>query len=434
MKRVLLARRTYGFGGVEVIVLDWLKRIDYSTYEVLVCSPKDVFSKKIADAGLKANFVHLSESEVTQIYGRYRPEEGIVDLVKGSFWHFFPIWLRFLRCIKPDAVVFLDGDFFTTPLACVLAAYVVTKGNVSMTIHSPSNLQEPEKKRTKYRFGLPDFGLWWYPRVWWPLLPWKMRARLTNRVLISNRSMKDKVVRFFGYPESKIGLVSHGVDVTTFKPCQATRMRMRREWGIPDDALVIVSTSRLSREKRVDRIVSAFEQIAAQNPSVWLVLSSEGPLKGDIEKIISDSRCGGRIKLLGHAKEIAPVLQGADVYVLASEFEGLPLALMEAMATGLVCLMSNISGPDEMIEDGRNGFLIERSPAGVLAGFQKALALTPQQREKMADSARATIEQKYELEKAIQSAFEQLGLKSANLQPRAPRGSEVSQIQERVVR
>ncbi len=45
MKRVLFARRTYGFGGVEVILLDWLKRIDYSEYEVFVCSPADVFSK-----------------------------------------------------------------------------------------------------------------------------------------------------------------------------------------------------------------------------------------------------------------------------------------------------------------------------------------------------------------------------------------------------
>src|ERR1700749_1817333 len=197
MKRILLARRTYGFGGVEVILLDWLKRIDYSAYEVLVCSPKDVFSQRISDAGLRAKFVHLSQDEVLRIYGRYQPEDGIIDLVKGSFWHFFPIWLRFLWNLKPDTVVFLDGDIFTTPLACVLAAYIVTKGNFSMTIHTPSNLLEPTQKKTRRRFGMPDFGLWWYPRVWWPLLPWKMRSKLAKTVLTSNRSMKDKVVRFF---------------------------------------------------------------------------------------------------------------------------------------------------------------------------------------------------------------------------------------------
>jgi len=302
MKRVLFARRTYGFGGVEVVLLDWLKRIDYSAYEVFVCSPADVFSKRIADAGLRANFVHLSEHEVTHIYGRYRPEEGIIDLVKGSFWHFFPIWLRFLWSIKPDVVVFLDGDFFTTPLACVLAAFLVTKGNVSMTIHSPSKLQEPLKKTTKFRFGLPDFGLWWYPRIWWPLWSWRMRWRLCKRVLVSNRSMKDKIARFYGYPLSKMGLVSHGVDVTTFQPCPATRTGVRPEWGIPDDAIVIASTSRLSREKRVDQLVSAFEKIASRDPSVWLLLTGEGPLKGQIESLIGKCHAGERIKLLGRER------------------------------------------------------------------------------------------------------------------------------------
>jgi glycosyltransferase involved in cell wall biosynthesis len=433
MKRVLFARRTYGFGGVEVILLDWLKRVDYSEYEVFVCSPTDVFSKRIADAGLRANFVHLSEREVLRIYGRYQPEAGIIDLVKGSFWHFFPIWVRFLWSIKPDAIVFLDGDFFTTPLACILAAFLVTKGNVSMTIHSPSRLEEPVKKITKFRFGLPDFGLWWYPRVWWPLWPWRLREKLCDSVLVCNRSMKDKIAKFYKFPESKLGLIGHGVDVTEFQPSEETRSRIRQEWGIPDDATVIASTSRLSREKRVDLLVSAFEEIASRDTSVWLVMTGGGPLKGQIESVISQSRASERIKLLGHVKEIAPVLQGADLYVLASEFEGCPLALMEAMAVKLVCLMSNIPGPDEMIEDGRNGFLIDPSVEGIRAALQKALALTVSQRAEIGDCARATITEKYELEKAVQSEFKQLGIAPANIYP-ALRGAEISQIQERVVR
>jgi len=434
MKRILFVRRTYGFGGVEVLLLDWLKRIDYSQYEVIVSSPADVFSQRFADGGLRAKFVHLSEPEVTHIYGRYKPEEGINDLVKGSFWHFSPIWLRFLWRIRPDAVVFLDGDFFATPLACVLAAFVVTKGNASMTMHSPSKLQEPLKKTTKYRFGLPDFGLWWYPRVWWPLWPWRMRERFCKRVLVSNCSMKDRIARYYGFPQNKMGLVGHGVDVTTFRPSRATRMRVRRRLGIPDDAMVIASTSRFSREKRVDDLVTAFEEIASRNRSVWLLLTGEGPLKSQIESLIAKCHAGERIKLLGHVSDIAPVLQGSDVYVLASEYEGCPIALMEAMAVGLVCLMSNIPGPDEMIEDEHNGFLIEPSAEGVVAGLQKALALTVSQRVEMGDSARATIEEKYELEKATKSAFDQLGIESANITPGALGGSEISQIQERAVR
>lgn len=428
MKRILFARRTYQFGGVEVILLDWLKRIDYSRYEVFVCSPSDVFSQRIADCGLRAKFVHLSEPEVTHIYGRYRPEEGINDLIKGSFWHFFPIWLRFLWRIKPNSVVFLDGGFFTTPFVCVLAAFIVTRGNVSMTIHSPHQLQEPLQKKARLHFGLPDFT-WWYRRVWWPLFPWRMRSRLCKRFLTANCSIGDKMERFHGYPPGKMGLVGHGVDVMTFQPCQATRARYRRQYGIPDDAFVIASTSRLSHEKRVDHLVSAFEEIASRNSTVWLLLAGDGPLKSQIESLIGNSRFGERLKLLGHVENIAPVLQAADSYVLASEFEGWPIALMEAMAVGLICMMSKIPGPDEMIEHGRDGFLIEPSVEGISAALEKALALTILQREEIGRHARAKIVANYELEKAVQSAFEQLGIEPPRIAPGALQGS-ISQIRE----
>jgi glycosyltransferase involved in cell wall biosynthesis len=279
-----------------------------------------------------------------------------------------------------------------------------------MTIHSPSKLQEPEQKRTKYRLGLPDFGLWWYPRVCWPLLPWKMRGKLAKRVLTVNHSMKDKIARFFGYPENKMGIASHGVDVTTFRPCRATRMRFRHEWGIPWNAVVIVSTSRLSWEKHVDRIVSAFDQIASRNSLAWLVIAGEGPLESEVEKLISDCAASKQIILLGQLKHIASVLQASDLYVLASEFEGSPIALMEAMAVGLVCLVSNIPGPDEMIEDGRDGILIEPSQGGVVAGLKRVLALPVLDRERIATNARSKAEEKFELGKAIQSTFDQLGV------------------------
>ncbi len=430
MKRVLFVRRTYGFGGVETILLDWLSRIDYSRYEVFVSSPADVFSSTIAEAELPAKFVHLGEREIIRIYGRYDPEKGINDLVKGSFWRFFPVWLRFLSRINPNVVVFLEGDFFTSPLACVLAAFLVTKGNVSMTVHSPNKIQEPLRKTLTSHFGLPGFGLWWYRQVWWPLWPWRMRGRLSHRVLTATRTISNKIVDFYGYPSAKMGLVSHGVDTTRFQPSQAARIRSRREYGIPDDAFVVASTSRLSYEKNIDSVVSAFDTIAVRNPSVWLLMTGKGALRGEIENLIAKCQARERIKLLGHVDDICCVLQAADAYVLASSFEGCPIALMEAMAMGLICLMSRIPGPDEMIEHGTDGFLIQPSKAGVTAGLEDALALSPAQRERMGRSARGKILERYELEKAIEFAFEQLGIEPRKATSARTRASDVSQIEE----
>ena len=417
-KKLLFVRRTNGFGGVEIILLDWLKKIDYSRYEVFVSSPVDVFSQRISECGVPATFVRLNAQEITHVYGRYQPEKGINDLVKLSFWHFFPIWLRFMWRIKPDIVIFLDGDFFITPLACVLAAFIVSRGNVSMTIHSPSKLQkppEPKPKTSRKYFGIPGLGLWWYRQVWWPLWPWRARGTFSRRILTVSRAIGERVVGFYGYPRHKMGLVRHGVDTLRFQPCPSQRKCFRSQHGISDGAFVIASTCRLSYEKNVDWVINAFNSVASHNAGVWLVLAGDGPLRDEIHALVSTCPTRERILFLGHVADVCPVLQAADAYVLASSFEGSPIALMEAMAVGLVCLMSRIPGPDEIIEHGRDGILIEPSEEGVATGLAMALAMPRQELERMGVAAREKAVAEYGLEKAVESAFSELGIETTRL-------------------
>lgn len=430
MTRLLFVRRTYGFGGTEVILLEWLKRIDYSRYDVFVSSPADVFSERIHKAGLPARFIHLNEPETTRIYGRYQPLQGINDLVNGSFWHFFPIWLRFLRRVRPDAVVFVDGDFFSTPLACVLAAYFVARGNVSMTVHSPAKLEQPLAKTTRSHLGLPGLGLWWYGQVWWPLWPWRMRARLVKRVLTASAAIGEKIVRFYDYPAAKVDLLNNGVDTVRFRPSEAIRTRFRQEQGIPRDAFVIVSTSRFSYEKNIDWVLRGFEEIASRNDHVWLLLAGDGPLRGDVEAFLRHCPQSGRVRLLGHLEDVSEVLQASDCYLLSSSFEGSPVALIEAMAVGLVCMVSNIPGPNEVIDDSRDGLLIDSSKAGVLAGLQRALILTPSERDRLARCAREKVTEHYELEKSVKSAFRKLGIEPGQITAVEPERSNISSVQE----
>lgn len=408
MKRVFFIRRAYSFGGAEKRLLDWLGAIDYSRNEVYVVSPVDVFSEKIRELGIPAKFVTLPERQLNSLFGPGNPLYGKDDLACGRFWQFFGPWLRFLWRMNPDQVVFMQGYFFSVPLACVAAAYIVTQGHVYMTDHSVL-LQGPPRKTTRVHWGvLPGVGLWWYRRVWPSVWPWRLRASLSQGVLAASKSVMDREIEFYDYPPQKMAIINHGVDTDRFSPSAENGARWRQLHSIPKNDLVIVCTGRLHVQKRIDRLLKAFVEIAAKRSDLWLILAGDGPTRADLEAFRSSlhgEAPAPRIKLLGHVEGVAPVLQAADIFVLPSDSEGFGIALIEAMATGLVCVSTAMGGPSEIISEGENGFLVEVTEAGLLSGLRKALQLTRQERQQMGRHARQTVLSKYDVRSAVHHAL-----------------------------
>src|SRR5205085_10310804 len=132
---------------------------------------------------------------------------------------------------------------------------------------------------------------------------------------------------------------------------------------------VLVSTARLSGWKRVDRLLEAFESVSDARHDLWLALAGDGPFRAEVETFINGSRAKQRIKLLGYVEDVSAVLQASDIFVLPSDNEGFGIALTEAMATKLVCIATRTAGPDDIIEDGKNGLLVDVRCDGVLTGL-----------------------------------------------------------------
>lgn len=413
MKRILFVRRAYSFGGAERRLLDWLGSIDYSRNEVYIVSPEDVFSEKIRELGVPATFVNLSHSQLNSLFGAGNPLYGQDDLAGGRFLQFFGPWLRFLLRMHPDQVVLMQGYFFSFPLACVAAAYIVTKGHVYITDHSVL-LQGPPRKTTRFHWGVvPGLGLWWYRQVWPSVWPWRLRANLCRRVLAASKTVMEREIEFYDYPPHRMAIINHGVDTDHFSPSAENRARWRRLHSIPESDLVIVCTGRLHVQKRIDRLLKAFTTIAAERGDLWLVLAGDGPARTDLETFRSSlhgAPPASRIKLLGHLEDVAPALQAADVFVLPSDSEGFGIALIEAMATGLVCVSTAIGGPSEIISEGHDGFLVEVTEAGILRGLRKALQLTRQERQQMGQHARHTILSRYDVRSAVHHALRLLDI------------------------
>jgi len=387
-QRILIVRRPPWYAGAEAREVNWLRAIDYEKSMVWMASSKDVFSGPIGGYGLPVECIPIP------------PELS----VKGNPIRVFFSWLRFFRRARPTKIIMPDGYFLEWPLATVLAGYIATLGNVYMSEHTPFP-DAPEKKPRRH-FGFVP-GLYWY----WFVLPLRARAYLSRCVLVSSNGLKQWIVRNYGYPPDKIVVLPPGLETSRFHPAEdGLKTSLRDSLGIPRDALLIVSTARFDGNKRVDRIIKAFDSLTATREDLWLLLAGEGPRDQEVRSLAHSSRASGRIKFLGQLKDVAGLLQASDIFVLSSRFEALSLALLEAMATGLVCVATRTQGPPEIVNDGVNGFLVDNSSEGVLQGLRSVLAMTEQERMRMGRLARQRIEANHLLEANLKNVLRTLGI------------------------
>ena len=136
-----------------------------------------------------------------------------------------------------------------------------------------------------------------------------------------------------------------------------------------------------------------------------MLLTGEGPLSLDLRMLAESLPTRDRIKFLGHVPDVRIALHAGDIYVLPSDEEGFGIALAEAMACKLVCVSTKTTGPREVIEDGRTGFLVDISCEGVLGGLLKALALNDEEKETMTTRARQAVIDKFSLQQAVEKGL-----------------------------
>lgn len=128
----------------------------------------------------------------------------------------------------------------------------------------------------------------------------------------------------------------------------------------PHDGMVLAAVGRLEWQKGFDLLIKAFGTIAPDNPNWTLTIWGEGAERSRLQSIADLSGFSNRIELAGNSKSQADWLEKADIFVLSSRYEGFPNVLLEAMSAGLPAISFRCDfGPDEMIEDGVDGLLVE---------------------------------------------------------------------------
>ena len=185
--------------------------------------------------------------------------------------------------------------------------------------------------------------------------------------------------------------IPNGVDTDRFAPVEpGERQRLRARFGLSEHAWVLAFVGRLSAEKGLDFLLPAWA--AAAPPGGVLVLAGAGPEEAALRWRADALGVAGSVRFAGLVAQVEDLLGAADAFVLSSRSEGMSNALLEAMACGLPCVSTRVSGSEDLIEDGRSGLLVPPGDTDALAAAIRGLFERPAEAWRMGEEARHTIE------------------------------------------
>lgn len=209
----------------------------------------------------------------------------------------------------------------------------------------------------------------------------------------------------FGIPSARIHRIPNPLPTDHFAPPAAeVRTRLRAEVGC-EGCFVALSVSRLRHEKNHRMLIEAWTALAKGRDDVRLVILGEGEMRESIEAQVAASPAASTIRLLGEVVDPLPWYQRADVFVLASNHEGLSNSLMEAMSCGLPVVSTRVSGSEDVFAEAKVGQLVE---VGDGAAFTRALAsleADAEQRRSAGQAARAYAEGHYALSAVVRATL-----------------------------
>lgn len=291
------------------------------------------------------------------------PGVHLVDFQSSRVIKTFPQLIRYLCQARPNAIISAkDYQNIVTLLAARVANHI---DNIIVTTHIDVSVEWTRNKSLK-NLIIPYLVRYTYP--------WAKSV-----VAVSN-GVKWSLVRMTGLPAEKIAVI--------YNPVVTSEILIRAEeplahpWFMPGEPPVILSAGRLTAQKDYPTLIKAFA-IVRRKHEARLVILGDGEERSKLEKLVANLGLKEDVDLLGFVQNPYKYMKRSSVFVLSSLWEGLPVALIEAMACGCPVISTNCpSGPSEILEGGKWGSLV---PIGDTDSLAKAilhtLAFPPDRRQ-----------------------------------------------------
>jgi glycosyltransferase involved in cell wall biosynthesis len=218
-------------------------------------------------------------------------------------------------------------------------------------------------------------------------------AGRVDRYIANSRAGARYLVEERGVRTERIRVVPNGIDVEAFAAAAERRGEARAALGLDPRTPVILTVANLRPPKGLDLLVETAARLAASSgrgegspgapPFVWLI-AGEGPLATALADDLDRHRLGGLVRLLGFRRDIPALLAAADLFCLTSRREGVPVAILEAMAVGRAVVATEVGGVNELVVDAETGRLVPADDPAALTSAIQSLLDDPVRRGKLA--------------------------------------------------
>ena len=219
------------------------------------------------------------------------------------------------------------------------------------------------------------------------------------------REVATSLKRVYGIGNSLV--VWNCIPTDLYASPQIPRDVWRAKQGFSDQDVLFVCVARFAPQKNHELLITAFAKGPASDPRAHLVLAGQGVLRAPLQVRVNQLGLTSRVHFLGLRTDIPDVLGAADIFALSSDYEGNPLSVIEAMAAGLPTVSTAVGGVPELLQNGKEGFIVQPGHPEELSEAMMILLGDPHLRRRMGAAAAARAKEKFDVS-AMVRAYEEL--------------------------
>ena len=362
MKTVLHMIETGGTGGAETVYLDLVRRLDPTRWRHIAVLPKrEWMYDQLVEFGIQPFLI---------------PEHRAFDAVFFS---------RMYRLIRRLGVDMIHAHLFGSAVRAALLSRACGIPAIA-TLHGDTDLQ-PDERFKRLKLAIVNNGL--------------------KRIVFVSEPLRQSFLANVALRPDLATVIPNGIDAKRFS--SSSGAQFRAELGIARDAFVVGTVGTPRPAKGFDVLLDAAKILHTRSPGCRFVVVGDLTFGRGTELFDGRSARGltEDVIITGFRNDVPSALAAFDVYALTSRYEGFSLAVVEAMVTGLPVVATRCGGPEQIIDDGVTGLLVENGSAEAVASAIERLRGNPNDRRRLGNAARNAVTERFTLEAQVR-AYEQL--------------------------
>jgi len=249
---------------------------------------------------------------------------------------------------------------------------------------------------------LPRFRWLLGVKRWLHSLLYRLSAPHVHGYIAVSEDVRKAVHAYAGPLQNKVSVILNSVDVQRYQGA-VDRIEIRQQLGVPVQSKLIAVVATFKKQKGHHYLIEAVSALIEKHPELHILFIGDGELKPDLQEMTRKLGLVDHIHFLGLRKDVPALLGASDFFVLPSLWEGLPMALIEAMATGLPVIATQVSGTKDVMLHLETGLLVQPGDAEQLSQAILQILSDPEDAKRMGDAGKSRVTEFFSAENQAQS-------------------------------